>query len=1051
MLKIGPRIARPLPLAALATSLSLVAAAPAAAQIEALRRGDDQFIEELREQGMSDLLQHFVETDPPQDPVNRLVLDVALKRFVADDLLARASEANTNGNTQEAINLFEQSKQTFEEVLAAQKQLVDDHPDDERLPIWQTDYAEMLIDRYLPRYHQNVAWHYEFGLPEPEAAEAFETTMIEALRVTSDATYKLGLLANRIGGDDKLRDQLEEMGIWFRLQDYTRINTPYWYGHAAHGVSLLPDDHAYFSGNKVRNQRPDAESEKTRLRNQVYSAFGGELLTDDRTALTAKMMQGRTLVWSDKVADNDDGVALLEEVIDQADGTAQGFLAKLGKAVGRWKAGEPDTAVQILGGMDNENYIRSDGTAVARLLAADLMFRVLRSQANDVPPKQRPEVIARAYEEAYVPLIGDDRDPRFREVLYSRWAANVDEGTDPASLPPTVRMGIGERLTQQGGFLAQQVMAIASEPAPAAPNAAEQWKADLKAKHDEATEKMTRAARFNETLIGEDAEGTVLAKGLYNLGMNKYWLAELAKVYDADAATRWQPYLEVARHWYQVAKRAPDAANAKDALTFAIGLLQNMDIQFNSKQVQQPEVRRVYKQAFALLNDLWPQTEAAHNNRVYAGFQLYEKEGEFDEAIAVYRALPPDHRDYFQARRQMIYVMHRDYRRQADKLRMLEATAPREQPPAGAPPDQAEALKNKRIAWEKERDALLETLTRLRSEIVDDAEIIIIDAEEVVEDGQTEALRFTSATALGAATVVLAGMEADAGNFDKSLDLLKGFEDKFSPEGQVGQLAKLQSQPDSALATLQGLIQSAQQQRILTLLDAGQTQEMARQAKVMMDAWPNFAASVVGGVLKRLEASIAVQKRIERDAPFELQRERARERIKFFADAAVSLGELLVQWAQGQGKSQQQMVPYRRRLAESLMLAGRGEEALKIMVPIVKEIPNNFEISMMTGKAYIEVYAKSKDPKHYNGAMQEFSKIIRYYNQRPDKPDYFWEAWYQTFRLLDVAGKPQSEVIPDRARMLKGIDEDFGGPAFKERFMDIIERNGGIERLRPGA
>ncbi|MFK7790935.1 MAG: hypothetical protein AB8C95_15765, partial [Phycisphaeraceae bacterium] len=239
----------------IATAVLLAAgfSLPVSAQIEALRNGDDQYIDGLREQGMSDLLQRFSETDPPTDPIARLALDVSLKEFVASDLLARATLASQAQDFGQANQLFIDSRETFKELLAAQRKLIADHPDDERLPIWQTDFAEMLIDRYLPRYYQNVLWHYEFGLPSDEQKEAYESAMVEALAVTLDAANRLSQLPNRVGGNVDLRGQLEEMQIWFKLQDYTSINNPYWLAHAAHGVSLLPDDHDYFvAGNKVR-------------------------------------------------------------------------------------------------------------------------------------------------------------------------------------------------------------------------------------------------------------------------------------------------------------------------------------------------------------------------------------------------------------------------------------------------------------------------------------------------------------------------------------------------------------------------------------------------------------------------------------------------------------------------------------------------------------------------------------------------------------------------------------------------------------------------------
>lgn len=1016
---------------------------PASAQIQALRNGDDQYIDGLREQGMSELLQRFSETDPPQDPIAKLALDISLKEFIASDLLARATQASQTQDFGQANQLFQDSRKTFEGLLAAQRQLIADHPDDERMPIWQTDFAEMLIDRYLPRYFQNVSWHYEFGQPTAEQKKAFEDAMIEALAVTSDASNRLDLLTSRVGADAQLRIKLEEMQIWFKTRDYTSINTPYWFAHAAHSVSLLPDDHEFFSiGNRVRGQKASAKDEKDRLRGKVFDACTtGALATDERTKLTASLLAGRTLVRSSDIDDIDDGVDLLDnKVIQESPTTYHGYLATLGKAYGRYNGGELDITETILEGMGSHQYVQADSTVVSRLLAADLLFRILTEVAEGDSAK-----IAEAYEKAYVPLIDNDDDPRFKQVLFTRWAESVDDDVDPMSLPATVRMGIGEQLTGMGGGLAQAAVAT---PKPAIPADVERWRAQIA----EAKTMLDRAVVFNTTLTGEEMEaGPLLARGLFNLGTNTYWLAELEKALLEDKRLMgWQPYFKVCKIWLELAVRVPDAAKAEEAISYSIGLLLPMDLALNKESIREPEVRAVYKQAFELINERWPQANAAHDNRLYAGFHLFEKVGDLEQAAKIYGALPSTHRDYFQSKRQMIYALHRNYRGQSDRLRLMIATKPLDTPPDGLTAAQLEEYNKKKLLWQQQHDSLVEDITRKRDLIIDEAELVVIDAEDIAENGQNPPLRFAAATALGACRVVLAGMEADAGGTDKAMEMLKGFETQYSPEGPYKGLAAVQASPEGAVITLQGLIQSAQEQRILTLLDAKRTNEMAKQAEVMMQQSPNVAAAVVNGVLQRIRAEIDREKRAIEAAAFETQREQARDNIRFFAGAAVDLGELLVQWAEGQGFDEKKMTAYQMPLAESLMLAGRGKDALDIMEGILELYPNNFNILIRHGRAHLAVFKQNKKTEHYESAMRSFSKVVKYYNQQPDKPAAFWEAWLGIFELMDAAGGDPAKSIPERARMLiQQVDENLGGPTFKESFEIIIQRNGGVERLQP--
>lgn len=1036
----------------LAVSLAAAGIAlPSVGQIEALRNGDDQYIQGLREQGMSELLERFSEVDPPKDPIAKLALDVSLKEFVASDLLARATQASQAQDYAQANQLFEESRKTFEGLLAAQRQLIADNASDERLPIWQTDFAEMIIDRYLPRYFQNVSWHYEFGQPSKEQRKVFEEWMVEALRVTMDASFRLGELPSRVGGNAALRGQLEEMQIWFKLQDYTSINNPYWLAHAAHGVSLLPDEHPYYAeGGKTRGQRAGAEEEKTRLRNRVVDECSAALASDERTQLTAKLLSGMTLIHSDNIDDLDDGVDYLDKVIEKSANTWHGYLATLGKAVGRWNANERDITKAILEGMDKHQYVQADASVVSRLLAADLYFRLLSEQAAKAPADQRLAKVAAAYETAYIPLINNDDDPRFKQVLFTRWAGDVDDNTDPSSLPATVRMGIGEQLTNQGAGLAQVAVQTSTQTPPAIPAEAERWKAQLDRQASEAKAVLNRAVKFNTTLTGENVEaGPLLARGLFNLGTNQYWLAEVAKAVHEKKNIGWQPYFQVAKTWLSVAVRVPDSEKAENAISFSINLLLPMDLALNKDSIREPEVRAVYRDAFELINERWPTSDAANANRLYAGFHLYEKVGDLLEAAEVYNGLSNTHRDYFQSKRQMVYALHRSYRSQSDKLRLMVATKPLDTPPAGLSANElAEYNKNKDL-WQKQHDALVEDITRKRDMIIEEAELVMIDAAEAAENADKETQRFAAVTALGACRVVLAGMEADAGNTDKAMEMLKGYETQYSPEGPQKGLAALQPSPEGAVQTLHGLVQSAQEQRILTLLDAKRTNEMAKQAQVMMEQSPDVAAAVINGVLQRIRAEIERERRAIEAAAFETQRENARKNIKFFADAAVDLGELLVNWARNQGFDEKKMAAYQMPLAESLMLAGRGKEALTIMEPILELYPNTFNILIRTGKAHLSVYKQNKKAEHYEAAMKHFAKVVSYYNQTNEKPAPYWEAWLAIFELMDAAGGDPAKSIPERARMLYGVDENLGGAAFKEDFEIIIKRNGGVERLQP--
>jgi hypothetical protein len=204
---------------------------------------------------------------------------------------------------------------------------------------------------------------------------------------------------------------------------------------------------------------------------------------------------------------------------------------------------------------------------------------------------------------------------------------------------------------------------------------------------------------------------------------------------------------------------------------------------------------------------------------------------------------------------------------------------------------------------------------------------------------------------------------------------------------------------------------------------------------------------VINGVLNRVRTTIERERRAEQEAVFDPVRDRARENIKFQAQAAVKLGEELVNWAKGQGFNDKQMVPYRLELADSWMLSGNGGKALKILDPLSEKFPQSFEIAMQTGKAHLEMYRNpaTKDEKHYNSAMDNFNKTIAYYNVRNEKPAIYWDAWLHVFYLLEATGDSRQQDIGKRAKSLLRVDPDFGGAQFKDKFLEVIERNGGID------
>lgn len=998
-------------------------------QVEALRQKDDQFIQALRDQGMSDLLNRFVEVAPPEDPIARLNLEIAQKEFLAEDTWARSNERFQAGLPEEAIALRDQSRAAYEGVMKAQRQIIDEFPGDERMPIWQTDLAQMILATYLTQYYSSSTWYYEFGIPSADQKQAFEDYVVTALEMTSDATRRLDLLANRIGAEPDLRAKLEGLGIWFKIQeDYSKKLTPFWYGHACQYVALLPNDHPYYkalgANPLVRGQKLDIVGERDRLREIGLGAMRGELMQNAQSKPTAQLVSGSILARKGTRDEADQGIArFLDPVINENADSWQGYLATLAKAVGRKTAGEIDIALDILSGIERNRYVEQDeksGGIHSRLIAADLMFRMLNEEADQAPVGERAQKISDAYTRAYLPLINHESG-RYAPFLYQRWAAQIDPDADIASLPEMVRMGVGERLTGEGSEIAQNLMFIGGNAREDLPN--------HRGDYEKAKDLLARAEQFNQTLLGEDIEPDVRARALYNLGYDYFFLAKLGELFEGkDDVT---PYIKVARTWGTIGVEIPDAVQAEKATADALNFLQLFDHGLNNGEfgVKRQDVRDSYRAVADAIFENWPGNPVAHNNRSYAGAYIYEKNGELEKAIAVYRGCPRDHRTYFECGTQLMWVLRRQYRDMYEEAQFMEQA-----PPEGLDADQQAVFDRKLAGLEVDLD-------RVRRELLADAENLQADAELAMQKNDNPHRTFTAATAFGAAKVIGALMLGDDGQTDAALARLEGFEEMFRPDGNFGPLLAAQANPENAEANLVGLVRIALESRILVLVRGERLNQVAPQAREMMDAFPDNAAGVINGVLDKLQHDIEQQVRIRDGARLDRLREEAQARVVARANVAVELGQLMGEWARGRGFEGPQLLGFDRALARALMLADRPDDAAGVIAPWLEQYPNEPNLAMLAGDIYFAAAKKKgKNPGDYDRAQLQYNKIISAFNARPEKPPIYWRAWLQSMKILDHLGGDRAGDIPGKILKLKNFDERLGGEHFDE-FMALHDKH----------
>lgn len=1018
-----PTLTQSMLLALFGLSCVLLPAWSASAQMNALRNKDDQFIQALRDQGMSDLLDRFVEVAPPEEPIARRSLEIAQQQFRAEDTYARAISSLSNGDVQAGEELFQVSRSAYEGVLKSQRALIEENPDDERVPVWQTDLADMLLRVYLPQYHQKAPWYYEYGIPSAEQKKAFEDSVVLALEMTEDATRRLDGLASRVGADPSIRAKLEELGIWFKLQgQFGKVITPLYYGQSLHYVSLLPDSHPYYkalgANPKIKNQASTPADERQRLRQLAQFALRGEVLEREDTQQIAQLFIGSSMVWSGGRNNADRAVAEhLDEVTRVSDGW-EGYLATLSTAVAKKEAGDLQTGVEILQGLlDSEQtipYVRNDTSYHSRLIAADLMHRLLMEPTDKAQGKARTDLIATAYTTPYLPLI--EVGPPYTQILYDRWASMVKPDQDPNALPTLVRMGVGEQLGLRAKTQAFEAIQISRADGVEAAKQSPQYQ--------QMQELFEQANTYNQSLAAPETDDQVRARALWNLGNNHVTVYQIENELQAGQVSL-DLLLVIPGPFATVVTELPDTEQAMGSAQQALTFLQFLDFQLNVKagQIRKPELREQYVQVAEATFVNWPTIEIAHSNRSYIGAYVYEPRKLWDKAVEVYRGCPPEHASYFDCRTQMMWVLRRQYRELFDQVEIMENN-----PPADDAAEEVKQTYARQLADQKVE------MDRVRRELLDDANHLRAVAERAIEDEVQPGRRFSALLALGAAKVVGSLMLGDAEETERALAMLEGFEQQFAPDGEFSELVAQQANVENAKSNLDGIVRSGLESRILALVRGGRVDQAVPEARRMMDAFPDAGSFVINGVLNKLETEIKKLEEIVRNSRVPAVRSEKQAEIKSLADVAVAMGEMVVGWAKDQKFEGARLMQYERDLARSLLIAGRPGEAAKIIKPWIEEFDRDPNLALLAGNIFFAEARSTptKDEKNFIPAREQYTKVINAYGQMPNKPPVYWETWYQNLLIDDFLGGDRARSIPGKILKLQNSDPRLGETLFEQ-------------------
>jgi hypothetical protein len=692
-------------------------AAPLHAQVTNLDKG--RLIDQLQREGMRELLLHLVEVEPPKDPVEGQMIVIAQLRLKADELGDQAVEAAQEDDPVRQQDLLRLRDETYDEVIKAYQKLIAEHNQHEQRPLWQTDFAEMLLYNYLLSAKLNANEFYDLGSPSTEQREAFERAIPLAWESLSDADQRFYQLQTELPRDPPaVHNARINSGLWSRMmEDYYAFRTQFFTGQAAYYASLLPDSNTYYS-NLGNNQRvpfqertPDAERKRLRdLAVNKLEPFATDAADRRGIKLDAMTFQARAMTLNGQY---EAAIALLDQVIEANKTDLTHLVASLTK--GRAMAGDK----QGLAAMDHLTRVEFHPLAAnvfVRLLIVDQQHQVLLKTSPDS-----------AYD-PYLNLLADRNIPEdVREflkvsVIYPRWADAIPDGADLGRQPPVVLAAIGELARSQGQDIWNQAL-VAEQGGRA--DRAQQLNQDANVKFD-------RAIRLLGTVLQrENLSPAIRAKALLNLAYAEYFKDPM----NADVL------LKAAKLWMDMAETLPEAPEAVEAVGNAEAALRPIFDQGSGP----PGIRDAYMRATGLLFEKFPQSPQANNARFYYAFTVLMPAGKYAEAAQMFKEVPNGHPTYSLAQSEWVVAMQKLYENSppADRARtraeaieaaefVLEET---ERNLVTAQPAEATALKETkgwvtlalfdlRVAEGKVSDAL-KLLEGFDSEHADTSELIV--------------------------------------------------------------------------------------------------------------------------------------------------------------------------------------------------------------------------------------------------------------------------------------------------------------------------------------
>ncbi|MEM6392033.1 MAG: hypothetical protein AAF797_04610 [Planctomycetota bacterium] len=920
------------------------------AQLDRLDDGD--FINALREQGMSDLLLHYAETADDLAPETRSLIRVAQLRLQADELFTRAGQAQ---NGEDAQQLLTDARARFLEATNALIRLADDQPDAPSRVIWLTDAAEMVIYGYLFNFNDRALAFDEFGVTTPDQQAALAEAMPLAYRAAAAADTALFDLFNRLGSDTALQQAIEAAGLNFKLENYRDVVLPFVLSETAYHMARQPETNPYFAD--LAAGRPDPAvpdransiaDERQRLYDQAFAA--AEVLLDtapDRLIPRIQTIAGRAVAG---LGEPDDAEPFLEPAAQQNNSPLDALLAGLARANIFLNANAFDDADDTLFDLDQNRLVRD--TPLWGLLLADARHRVMIARANTRSGADRTAAIADAYTTPYdeffeaIPTEAARRVMTFR--VHQRWARNLDPSLDPTTLPGPVRVGIaqvvfGTAQTQQAG-----------------------------GDNDAALNTFTRVTQLLDGIADTNAPEETRGNGLYFLGnavLAKFFIDRELDQANGTNNARGQDFYNGSLMLARVARDFPGSEFAEAAIAAAFQNLYSIYAQPDAPPAWRQSFLDTGETLYAEFDDL----DIAEQYRMTFGFEAYQKRGDFLKAAEFYAAVSRGNPQYLEAQRFRVLAMTL----RLDQAQRTLADLQAQDSPA------ADAMQQAERALEDATTDAADTADEVREGIEQ------LLAEQTVSPEAAANAQLARAQAL----ITLAQIAQQDGDTEGVLDLTDGL-DEVLPDNQAGN----------------DLRRIAAERRILALVAINDLDAVRDEASAMIDRFQGAAAPVITDVLTTLQQTIdrqaaALQKARAQNVPArvaEIEREMAGT-----GQTAVTLGELLVDWGTTNRQPSAVLSGFELALAKAYLVAQQVEAADEITARLIRQQPKALPIILVRAEALYRLgLARDNDAATLRQSATLFDKVITFYRSRPDAEtaEPHWRAWAHRFLIMEKMG-----------------------------------------------